>query len=291
MAPGASTGRMAVRIAAWLAAALLCGLAVGAQASTRVRVIDTWPAGTPVQLAAGQSFYLRLAYDSDEPLQLTIRPLWRGAPAEVGVSLSRAYQGRGEALQSFFFLRPNARVDEIRIVVDDGARAAKPQELVWHGEVIGGARAAAQAPPAWLNDLLAQERLQRQQEHAQRRPPRPPARETLQDMGLTLALASALAAGLALPLWGLWSWRGAWRLAAALPAAAMVFMLLKVLTDATSGTHARARWPFEITLTGWLCAVAMAALWLLRRRRAGDLAHRQGQSRAEGATRSPDSSS
>ena len=247
-------------VLAWLA------LAGSAWASTQVRVLETWPAGEQVQLASGQAFYLRLAYDTDTPVQLGVRPFWRGAPAEAGVNLSRAYTGQGEALASFFFLRPNAQVDEVRITVDDGVQAGTRQVAVWRGLVSGGGSAAPPPEPAWLTPLREQDLAVQKQEWAQRRPPRTPPGQALFGMGVTLVVAGAFVLGLGAPAWALWRWRGGWRLAATVPAAVMGFVVLRVLTSGQQDAAARSQWPAEIALVGLLCALAMGVLWLLRRR-------------------------
>lgn len=244
-------------------------LAGSSWAETQVQLLDTWPAGTQVELVRGQAFYLRLAYDSDEPVELAVRPLWRGVPAEVGVSLARMRQGRGEALLSFFLLRPTAQVDEVRIVLNEGRGRDASQQVVWQGLVhssTGDDSTASPAKPAWLEQMLEQQAAERQQAQAQRRPPRQPARRTWLSMGVTLGLATALVSGLIAPAWGLWRWRGRWRLAALVPALAMVLVVLRMWLGPALGLPVRNQWQAELVLAGLLCTLAMALLWLLRRR-------------------------
>ena len=56
--------------------------------------------------------------------------------------------------------------------------------------------------------------------------------------------------GLLAPLWGLLRWRGGWRLAAALPAVAMGFVVLRILVDTARDPTAHNLWPFEILMVG-----------------------------------------
>lgn len=272
-APGPKTAAHTGAVTVWrtlvLTLLMLLTVAGSAWAETRTRLLGTWPAGTQVELARGQAFYLHLAYDSDEPVELTVRPLWRGAPAEAGVSLARMHQGRGETLLSFFLLRPTAQVDEVRIVLNEGRGRAAPQQVVWQGLVhssTGDDSTASPAKPAWLEQMLEQQEAERLQAQAQRRPPRQPARQTWMGMGVTLTLATALVSGLVTPAWGLWRWRGRWRLAALVPALAMVLVVLRMWLGPALGLPVRNQWQAELVLAGLLCTLAMALLWLLRQR-------------------------
>ncbi len=47
-------------------------------AETRVRIVESWPAAQEVRLGPRQSFYLRLAYESDRPV--------RKLPRQAGIS-------------------------------------------------------------------------------------------------------------------------------------------------------------------------------------------------------------
>ena len=55
-----------------------------AHAGTTVRVVETWPSGDDVALGRNQSFYLRLAYDTDKPVGIWVAPYFHGKRVSVG---------------------------------------------------------------------------------------------------------------------------------------------------------------------------------------------------------------
>lgn len=244
---------------------LLQGYGGSALALTQVHVIETWPPGAQVQLASRQSFYLRLAYDTDVPVHLWVRPFWHGAPADAGVNTSRAYSGRGEALAWFFFLKPDAQVDEVRITAGDGSPAGTHEVAVWRGLVSAGGTTPPAAEPDWLTEMQAQEKVAQRQEQLQRRPPRAAASDALWGMAFTLAVSGMFVLGVGAPAWGLWRWRGGWRLAAAVPAVLMAFVVLRIVVGVARDPTSHNLWPFEILMAGALCVVLMAVLALVRR--------------------------
>ena len=71
--------------------------------------------------------------------------------------------------------------------------------------------------------------------------------------------------GLLAALWGLWRWRGGWRVAAALPALAMGFVILRIIVDGMRDPTSHNLWPFEILQVGAVCSAAMLALMVARR--------------------------
>lgn len=110
-AGGASRGHR------WIAALALLLTLYGSRAlgGTRVRVLDTFPAGRVITLARNQYFYLRLHYDTDQATGLWIQPLFRGRVVDAGTSPSAIHRGSGDALAWLFLLNPAAQVDEVRI--------------------------------------------------------------------------------------------------------------------------------------------------------------------------------
>lgn len=195
-----------------LAAAL--GLAGQARAAPTVRVLDTWPAGDRVTLARNQDFNLRLAYSSDQPVGISVRPYFRGEPADAGTSPSPRYTGDGEMLAWFFPMQPGAEVDEIRITAGDGRVQSTPVVATYRVHVVGGSEASAgEAPPAWMF----------------------------------------------LP------WRGGWRIAAAVPAIMMAFVVLRIVIGVAIDPTSHNLWPFEILMAGAMSAGATALLAVVRR--------------------------
>ncbi|MGH6635545.1 MAG: hypothetical protein ACRED0_05230, partial [Gammaproteobacteria bacterium] len=59
-------------------------------------------------------------------------------------------------------------------------------------------------------------------------------------------MLSLLLAGSAAPTWALWKWRGGWRIAAAVPAVLMAFVVLRIVVDAARDPTSHNLWPFEI---------------------------------------------
>jgi hypothetical protein len=249
-----------------LAVALLCAPAADSEGSTEIRVLESWPDAERVVLAPNQNFYLRLAYETEVPVSIWIRPYFRGKPVNVGSNPSPTYQGSGEAIGWFFFMNPD-EVDEIRIIAGDGSAESTPVAATWHGQVIGGraAEGVAEAPPAWVTEMLAKN--QRAQEEAYRERMSEPT--TVEDValfnGFMLTMLAIGVMGFAAPGWGLWRWRGAWRLAAAVPAAVMAFVVLRILWDGFLDPTSHNLWPFEILMAGAFSAVFMAVLKGLRK--------------------------
>jgi hypothetical protein len=85
-------------------------------------------------------------------------------------------------------------------------------------------------------------------------------------MWVVLAL---LLVGAGAPFWGLWKWRGGWRIAAAVPALVMAFVVGRIVVDTAIDPTSHNLWPFEILMWGGASAVFMGALalfrWLARR--------------------------
>jgi NADPH:quinone reductase-like Zn-dependent oxidoreductase len=78
-----------------------------------------------------------------------------------------------------------------------------------------------------------------------------------------------LLVGAGAPLWGLWKWRGGWRIAAAVPALMMAFVIGRFVVDTARDPTSHNLWPFEILIWGGASAVVMGVLalakWLSQR--------------------------
>lgn len=247
-------------LAAWF------GSISGAYAGTTVQVIETWPSGDDVVLGRNQNFYLRLAYATDKPVGIWVNPYFRGKQVNVGSSPSLTYTGDGEALCWFFFMQPGEAVDEIRITAGDGSTANTPVVATWTGQVMGGnATATEQAQPAWVTDMLA--RAKAVQDEAYRAAMNRPigAGGMALFSGFMLAILALGLSGFAAPAWGMWRWQGGWRLAAAVPAVMMGFVVLRIAAGVTIDPTSHNLWPFEILQTGVLSVVVMGVLWGVRK--------------------------
>jgi hypothetical protein len=255
----------------WLGLGLGLGAALAVlprdvQAETSVRVLETHPAGESVTLAKGESFYLRLAYASDTPVRIWAQPYFRGEPASAGSNPSGSYAGQGEALGWFFFFEAGAEVDEVQIRAGDGSRGGT--QLVARDPVhaIASDRpAAARARPAWVAEL--EQKSQAEQRAAAERAaatPTSPADVVLFGVLGCAFLAIALG-GIAAPLWGVWRFRGGFRVAALLPLALLGFVVLRIAVDVARDSTSHNLWPFEIAQVGALSLILMGALGLVRR--------------------------
>ena len=75
---------------------------------------------------------------------------------------------------------------------------------------------------------------------------------------------------LTFPFWGLWRWRGPWRLAAAVPALVMTLVVLNILVGVMIDPTSHNLWPFEVLMWGLASLAIMVVLalarWIGRRR-------------------------
>ena len=83
--------------------------------------------------------------------------------------------------------------------------------------------------------------------------------------GFMLAMLALGLSGFAVPAWGMWRWRGGWRIAAAVPAAMMVFVVLRIMFGVARDPMSHNLWPFEILQVGALSVVVMAVLLVARK--------------------------
>ena len=237
------------------------------QAGASVRVVETWPAGKEVVLGRNQNFYLRLAYDTDAPVGIWIAAYYQGKRVNVGSSPSPTYSGSGEALGWFFFMQPGEEMDEIRIRAGDGSTRHTPDVAIWRGHIVAGSGASeVTTQPEWVTRMLAEtSAAQEAAYHAQMNKPTSAGDYALFN-GFMLAMLALGVAGFAAPAWGLWRWRGGWRLAAAVPAAMMAFVVLRLVFDTARDPTSHNLWPFEILMTGALSAGVIAVLGAIRKR-------------------------
>ena len=244
---------------AWLA---LCG---SARAATEVEVLEAWPPGDQVTLGTNQSYFLRLGYRTDEPVRIWARPYFRGDEVRAGSTPSARYEGSGEAVGWFFFMEPGTRVDEVRVTAGDGTRGGTSLVARHRVRVVAGRTAATAVEPAWVARLKAQADATTERER-QARASEP---DSFGDMvlfgGLMLVLPLAGLLALVLPAWAMWRWRGGWRLAAAVPAALMAFVVLRIVVGVAIDPTSHNLWPFEILMAGGLASALVLALWLVRK--------------------------
>jgi hypothetical protein len=234
-----------------------------ALASTVVRIVETWPPGNYVTLGKNQNFYLRLAYETDKPISIWARPYFKGKPADAGSNTSLSYSGTGETFGWFFFMRPVDVVDEVRIMAGDGTDANTAVVAVWRGYVMGDNKVSgATAEPAWIGEIMGRVKAAQDEDYRAR------MREPVSGSEIALAMGflwGALACGLfglIMPAWAVWRWDGAWRMAAAVPAAMMAFVVLRIMVDVLRDPTSHNLLPFEILMWGSRSIVAMIVLYL-----------------------------
>jgi hypothetical protein len=237
-----------------------------AHAGTTVRVVETWPPGDNVMLGRNQNFYLRLAYDTDKPVGIWVAPYFHGKRVNVGSSPSQTYSGSGETFGWFFFMQPGQEVDEIRVTAGDGSMDNTPVVATWSGHVVGSSEAAnPQAQPAWIADMSARVKAAQDQAYRARMSKPISAGDIALFSGFMLLVVALGLFGITAPAWGMWRWHGGWRLAAAVPAAMMAFIVLRIMVDVGRDPTSHNLWPFEILQVGALSVVVMAVLWVARK--------------------------
>ncbi|HEY7883525.1 MAG TPA: hypothetical protein VIC08_01100 [Cellvibrionaceae bacterium] len=242
------------------------GAVDNARAETRVEVLETWPAGNNVELGRNQNFYLRLAYDTDQPVKIWSRPFYNNQPVNAGSNPSMTYTGRGEALGWFFFMEPGTAVDEIRISAGDGSLANTQVIASWRGHITGSTEVGPTvAEPQWVADMKAQAKAA-QEAHYQARINQPISTQDTALMGGFMLTTLALGImGFVAPVWGIRRWQGGWRLAAAAPCALMAFVVLRIVINTATNPTSHNLWPFEIVQAGALSVAAMVVLWIMRK--------------------------
>jgi hypothetical protein len=237
-----------------------------AHADTTVRVVETYPSGEQVTLGRHQNFYLRLAYTTDKPTGIWANPYFHGKPANAGSNPSQRYSGSGEAFGWFFLMNPGDEVDEVRITAGDGSRANTPVLAVLPVHVVGGDMAVdVHDEPAWVGEMKQRAKQAQKESYdaAMNASSGPEGTVLLGILMLAMSVIGMLA--FAAPAWGLWRWRGGWRVAAAVPAVLMAFVIWRIMFGVARDPTSHNLWPFEILQAGVLSLVVMGVLALARK--------------------------
>lgn len=252
------------RLSVLLLAASLCWLA-SAHAETRLKITETWPQESNMTLGSGQYFFLRILYDTDTPIKIWARPFWQGQPVGGDSNPSRNYNGQGEAIGWFSVAKPGVQIDEVRIETGRDGTDKAAGTVSWRGHLVVGNFSQPESRPAWVTQMLeADEAFQKKAVEQSLNEP-----TTFDDVAFFgLFALSVIAVGLAgtfWPVWSLWRWNGAWRIAAALLTGWMAFIVLRIIVDGLRDPTSHNMWPFEILYSGFLSSVAVAVLTFLRR--------------------------
>ena len=246
-----------------LTALLLASLAAHADATAHV--VETQPSGNAT-LGHQESFWVRIEYTSGEPISLWARPYRNGRQVQNAMSnASLTYQGSGEALGWFALTKPG-EVDEVRISAG-GGKPYREWELSHYPVQLSWTNAAPSDEPRakWVEDLLATEKV-RYQEDAQRRASEPVSvSQWAFFSGFMLVILGLFLAGLAVPVWSVWKWRGGWRIAAAVPACVVLFVVLRIIVDTARDPTSHNLWPFEILIFGSVALAIIGALKVARK--------------------------
>jgi hypothetical protein len=246
-----------------LAAALL---AASAHADVRARVVAIDPPDG-ASLGRDEPVYVRIQFESDEPVSLWARAYRDGKPVERGArfNASAKHVGAGYALGWFSFTG-SAEVDEVRIRAGGGKPyrewevARQPVTLSWTGQT-----AAPRSAEPWVAELRSQTDAAFRQATREAAARPPSAGDTALFAGFMLAALGLMVGGLAGPAWALWKWRGAWRIAAAVPVAMMAFVVLRIVVDVARDPTSHNLWPFEVLMWGAASVAIVGALALARR--------------------------
>jgi hypothetical protein len=250
---------------------LLCLPAIGAQfvpaayADSTARIIETHPSNDTV-LGRNESLYVRIEYESDEPITLWARPYRDGERVEQAMSnASSKYSGTGETLGWFALIEPGV-VDEVRVIGGGGEPyrewelARQSVDLRWTS-----ASPSAQSAPVWVDELQAAETARRREE-AKRRASEPVAAgDKALFFGFMFGVLALGLGGLIVPIYCVWKWRGSWKIAAAVPLAIVAFVVGRILIDTARDPTSHNLWPFEILIWCALALAGIAALWVARR--------------------------
>ncbi len=251
--------------AIWIAFAYLIFTGAHAAAAVSIKVLGTDPHGPSVVLGRNQNFYLRIGYHSDGPIQIWARPYFHGKEVNAGTNPSRTYTGNGEALGWFFFMQGADQVDEIRIDVGDGTHDGTHTAAIYPVAIITSQADNTHVEPAWVTELRQSDKAAQDADY-QRRMNTPPTRgETVLFSGFMLVMLGLGVFGFAAPAWGVWRWRGAWRMAAAVPVAMMAFVVVRLLIGVAQDPTSHNLWPFEILQAGALSIGIMMVLVIARR--------------------------
>lgn len=250
-------------VAAIAAVWLLAGTA---RAEVQVQVQETSPAGDTVMLARNQNFYLHLDYSTDHPIQIWAQPYFEGAPAHAGSNPSRRYEGVGEALGWFFLMDADAQVDEVRIRAGDGSPDGTREVLRYPVHVQSSDAADSGTDrPEWVTRLSALDAQAQRADYEKRMSAPLNGSDAALFGGFMLLMLALGILGFLAPAWGLWRWRGGWRLAAAAPAVLMAFVVLRIVAGTSIDPTSHNLWPFEILQTGALSVGVMMLLAFARR--------------------------
>lgn len=257
-----------MRVLAMLACMAMAMLTIhDAHAEARVEVIGTWPAGDSVTLGPNQNFYLHLRYTSDQPVQIWAQPYFEGKQTDAGSNPSRVYPaGSGEPLGWFFLMQRDGQVDEVRISAGDGSPDGTHVIATYPVSIANSDDAAQASPqPAWVTNLDAADAAAQRADYEKRMNTPTTAADVAFFSAFMLTVAALGILGFAWPAWGVWRWRGGWRLVSAVPLAIVGFVLVRIFIGVSLDRTSHNLWPFEVVMAGGVSVVIMVVLAVARK--------------------------
>lgn len=218
------------------------------------------------RLASGQNLYVRVAYESDQPLRFQAAGYYQGQKKnQLMMNASATYPaGKGEGL-AWLFGEPGARIDEVRVVVYDGkwqslTEVSVPVQAEWHA----GVPEAADAP--WARELSdAQQRAVNQ---AMTEPPVPSS--LVEKVWFALSAVFVPLAFLSVPgypllqLYAFWTLRGPARLLSALPLSFMLPVYAFCLYALSKDSNL---WPLTAIFASPVALIITLAVVIVTRRK------------------------
>jgi hypothetical protein len=218
-------------------------------------VLETSPP-SPAALHRGDHVYVRIRYETNTPMWIEGRYSYRGTPSREARTSGAGLvaSGKGELLVWASFVA-RAGVDSIELVAYSNgdrsihARQQLPVDFVWDGQP-----GPAETPAPWVGPLRVEEEARQQQAFAEmeHRFYSPGSGGFGIGAGLLgivglLGLVVVLG-GFVWPIYGTIRWRGAWRIAAAVPLAAGVLWTLKDAYDLVRDATSHNLLPFEYAI-------------------------------------------
>jgi hypothetical protein len=236
-------------------------------AAVSVAVPETFPAASTAVLEVDQSLYLRIAYTSDTPVRIHVRPVLQdGSNNYITGGSVLLPSGNGETL-GWFALRAPGIVTGYRIAADTD-NSGYPKELTTLPARIEWKRGGMMTdtgPPAWIDDINRRNEALWKAEMRNSK-----SKSPFFDLVLGLVIVPLLFGipllALALSIVASIRWTGAWRYAAGLPLALSAIWLVNFLVDVTRDSTSHNLWPFEllywaVPTLAWLAALYVARKW------------------------------
>lgn len=154
-------------------------------------------------------------------------------------------------------------MDEVRIMAGDGGTSNTSVVAVWRGDIVRDSEASERQPqPAWIAEMSARAKAAQDETYRARMREPVSASDTALVTGFVLVAFATGLLGFVLPGWAVWRRHGAWRMAAAGPAAMMAFVILRIVVDGLRDPTSHNLFPFEILLAGSASTVMMIVLYL-----------------------------